>query len=136
LDVDSFTLTVDGEVDHPIVLRYDELLAMPATERSVRLVCVSGPRERTLMKGVALSHLFELARVRDSASLAVFHCPDGYRERVPLVEVLRCESFLVYSVDGESADKLGWLLRLAIPGKSGYKWAKTVQRVELVAHER
>ncbi len=136
VDVNSFTLTIDGAVGRPLVLRYDQLLEMPAVEREVRMDCVGGFRNNTVMKGVPLTHLFDLTDVQDTARRAVFHCADGYRESIPLVELLKHEAFLVYSVNGEHVDRLGYPLRLAIPGKYGYKWAKWVQRVEFVADER
>lgn len=136
VDVHSFTLTIDGQVDRPMVLRYDELLELPAVERAVRMDCVGGFRNNTVMKGVALAHLLDLAQVRGTACRTAFHCADGYHESIPLEELLQHEAFLAYSVNGERVDKLGYPLRLAIPGKYGYKWAKWVHRVELVADER
>ncbi len=136
LEAHLFTLTIDGEVDRPVVLRYDQVLEMPSVEREVRMDCVGGFRNNTVMKAVLLAHLFDLAQVRGSARRAVFHCADGYHGSVPLVELLQREAFLAYSVNGEHLDKLGYPLRLAVPGKYGYKWAKWVQRVELVGDER
>ena len=136
VDVNSFTLTIDGAVGQPLALRYDQLLELPAVEREVRMDCVGGFRNNTVMKGVPLTHLFDLTEVHDTARRAVFHCADGYRESIPLVELLKHEAFLVYSVNGAHVEKLGYPLRLAIPGKYGYKWAKWVQRVEFVADER
>ncbi len=136
VDMRSFTLTIDGAVGHPLVLRYDQLLELPAVEREVRMDCVGGFRNNTVMKGVPLTHLFDLTEVQDTARRAVFHCADGYRESIPLAELLKHEAFLVYSVNGAHVQKLGYPLRLAIPGKYGYKWAKWVQRVEFVADQR
>jgi len=135
VDVRSFTLTIDGAVGHPLVLRYDQLLELPAVEREVRMDCVGGFRNNTVMKGVPLAHLLDLAEVQDTTRRAVFHCVDGYRESIPLVE-LKHGALLVYSVNGAQVEKLGYPLRLAIPGKYGYKWAKWVQRVEFVADDR
>ena len=136
IDVHSFTLTIDGAVGRPLVLRYDQLLELPTVEREVRMDCVGGFRNNTVMKGVPLSHLIDLTEVQDTARRAVFHCADGHRETIPLVELLQQEAFLAYSVNGAHVNKLGYPLRLAIPGKYGYKWAKWVQRLEFVADER
>jgi DMSO/TMAO reductase YedYZ molybdopterin-dependent catalytic subunit len=118
-----------------LVLPYDELLALPATERSLSMSCFGGPHADALMKGVTLARLLALAQTRGSASRAVFHCADGYNESIPLVELLQNDAFLVYAVNGEAVDELGWPVRLAVPGKFAYKWAKSVQRIELVADE-
>ena len=130
------TLTIDGEVGNPVELRYDVLLELPAVEREVRMDCVGGFRNNTVMKGVPMAHLFDLVEVRRSARRAVFHCADGYFESIPLLELLQHEAFLAYSVNGEHVARLGHPLRLAIPGKYGYKWPKWVERIELVGNER
>lgn len=136
MDAHSGTLTIDGEVERPVELCYDRLLELPATERTVRMDCVGGFRNNTVMKGVPVAHLFDLAEVRRSARRAVFHCADGYSESIPVPDLIQQEAFLAYSVNGEGVDKLGHPLRLAIPGKYGYKWAKWVERIELVGSER
>ena len=41
IDAASWSLTIDGMVDHPLTLTYDELLAMPLIERDITLTCVS-----------------------------------------------------------------------------------------------
>ena len=41
VDAATWTLTVDGMVDHPFTLTYDELLAMPMVEQYVTIACVS-----------------------------------------------------------------------------------------------
>ncbi len=135
MDAHSFTLTVDGEVDRPLVLPYDELQALPSTERLLSMSCFGGPHADALMKGVTLARLLALAQARGGASRAVFHCADGYNESIPLVELLQNDAFLVYAVNGQAVDELGWPLRLAIPGKFGYKWAKSVQRIEIVSDD-
>ena len=50
--------------------------------------------------------------------------------------LLERDAFLAYSVNGEAVPKLGYPLRLAIPGKYGYQWAKWVVRIELVSDDR
>ena len=136
LDMQSFTLTIEGEADRPVVLRYEELLELPAVERTVPMSCVGGSREDAVVKGVTVAHLFALARVRDTARLAIFSCADGHEESVPLIELVQNEAFLVYSVAGERVDRLGYPLRLCIPGKYACHWAKGVERVELVGEQR
>ncbi len=129
------TLTIDGEVVQPVELRYDMLLELPAVKREVRMDCVGGFRNNTVMKGVPVAYLFDLVDVRRSARRAVFHCADGYYESIPLLELIQHEAFLAYSVNGEHVAKLGHPLRLAIPGKYGYKWPKWIERIELVGSE-
>jgi DMSO/TMAO reductase YedYZ molybdopterin-dependent catalytic subunit len=131
MDPEERTLTIEGEVDRPLVLRFDELLSLPAVERRVPMTCAGGGVSDTVMKGVPLTDVFDLAMVRGTARLAVFTCSDGHQETVPLAELLQQEAFLAYHVAGEE-EEAGSHLRLSIPGKLGSKWAKWVHRIHLV----
>ena len=132
----SFTLTIEGEADRPVVLRYDELLELPTVERTVPMNCVGGSREDAVVKGVTVAHLLALAEVRDTARLAIFSCADGHQESVPLIDLIQREAFLVHTVDEEHVDKPAYPVRLCIPGRYACHWAKGVERVELVGDER
>ncbi len=136
LDTQSFTLTIEGEADRPVVLRYEELLELPAVERTVPMSCAGGTREDAVVKGVTVAHLFALAEVRDTARLAIFSCADGHEESVPLIDLLQNEAFLVYSVEEGHADELEYPVRLCVPGRYACHWAKGVERVELVGEDR
>ena len=41
IDASTWSLTLNGMVDRPLTLTYDELLAMPLVERDITLTCVS-----------------------------------------------------------------------------------------------
>ena len=41
VSTDGWKLTIDGDVDRPYSLTFDELLAMPLVERDITLTCVS-----------------------------------------------------------------------------------------------
>ena len=60
----------------------------------------------------------------------------GYVEASPLADLEAADAMLVYSTNQASDDRLGYPLRLAIPGKYGYKWPKWIQRIEIVTHHR
>lgn len=101
LDVSLFTLSINGLVESPLTLPFEQILELPAVERQVRMDCVGGFRNNTVMKGLPLSHLWELVRVREGAQRAVFYCADGYYESIPLAELRQHQAFLVYQVNGQ-----------------------------------
>ncbi len=136
IDIQTYTLTVDGAVERPLLLRLDELLAMPSTTRRLRMDCVGGFRNNTEVRGFLLAELLQRAGLREGARRAIFYCADGYFESSTLADLERAEALLVHEVNGERVARLGYPLRLAIPGKYGYKWAKWVQRIEIVTHDR
>ena len=136
VDLNRFTLTVDGAVDRPLSLSWQELLALPHVNQQVRMDCVGGFRNNSVMAGVPVQHLLELASVSSQARRVVFHCLDGYYVSLELKDLRDREAFLADTTNGEELPKFGFPLRLAMPGKYGYQWAKWVQRLEVVTDDR
>jgi len=136
MDKPSFTLIVNGEVDRPLVLRWEEIMELPLAERTEHIDCMGfGFRHSGIVKALPLLDLLEMSEARDNATSAIFHCADGYHESASLLELLEQEAFLAYPVNSEGADEHDCLPRVAIPGKYGYRWAKWLQRVQIVAGE-
>ena len=88
------------------------------------------------MAGVSVQHLLDQAGVSPQARRAVFHCLDGYYVSLELQDLREREAFLVHTTNGEKLPKFGYHLRLAVPGKYGYQWAKWVQRLEVATDGR
>lgn len=129
----AFTLTVDGAVTRGLSLSLDDLLALPAIERDVSLDCGKGTRTASTLKGPTFSRVLELASAFDSASQAVFYCTDGHRETISIADLLRCDAFLALCEDGDAPDSGESVVRLVVPGKFGERWAKFVERIEILA---
>lgn len=136
VDLDSFTLTVDGAVDTPLSLSWPEIQAMSDVERQVRMDCVGGFRNNSVMTGVAVHQLLDLAGASAEARRVVFHCLDGYYVSLEVKDLREREAFLASTTNGEELPKYGFPLRLAMPRKYGYQWAKWVQRLEVVTDDR
>ncbi len=136
IDLTTYTLTVDGAVESPLLLRYGELLELPSELRRLRMDCVGGFRNNIEVRGIMLAELLARARPLERARRAIFYCADGYFESSSLAELDSTGAMLVFETNGEKISRLGYPLRVAIPGKYGYKWAKWVQRVEIVTHDR
>ncbi len=135
IDPDQYTLIIDGAVAQARTLSLDENRALPAASRPVRMDCVGGFRNNSVMDGVLLQDLLEGCGADPNARRAIFHCADGYYAALDLEDLFRNEAFLAYKINGEEIAKFGFPLRLAIPGKYGYQWAKWVTRIELVTDE-
>ena len=136
VDTGRYRLEVTGTVEREMSFTFDQILQRPSSERRVRMDCVGGFRNNSIMKGTPLGPLLDLAGPRPETRRVVFHCADGYYSSIDMGVLLERDAFLVYSVNGEAVPKLGYPLRLAIPGKYGYQWAKWVVRIELVADDR
>lgn len=136
VDVATFSLSVEGAVERPRSFDHEELMALPSVDELVRMDCVGGFRNNTYMSGVRLDTLLDMVGPAPGAQRAVFHCADGYFESITLADLRDHDAFLAYSVNGSAVPHLGYPLRLAIPGKYGYKWPKWVTRIEIVSDDR
>jgi DMSO/TMAO reductase YedYZ molybdopterin-dependent catalytic subunit len=136
VDLGTFMLTVDGAVARPRMWRFEELAALPSREVAVRMDCVSGFRNNTMMRGVTVASVLEMVGPLAGARRAIFWCADGYDTSSTLADVREAGAMLVWEVNGEREARFGFPLRLAMPGRYGYQWAKWVQRIEVVRHDR
>lgn len=132
IDGDRYRLEIDGAVSRPLSLTIDDLAALEAVERSVRMDCVGGFRNNSTMKGVLVTTLLDAAGIKREVEAAVFHCADEYYTAHQVSALLESDAFMAYEIEGQRIDRFGHPLRLVAPGTYGYKWAKWVVRIELV----
>jgi DMSO/TMAO reductase YedYZ molybdopterin-dependent catalytic subunit len=136
VDLSSYRLTIDGLVDQPTVLLYDEVLARTAVERRITLYCVEGWEATVLWRGVQLSDLISLVGVKQEANTVIFHCVDDYTTSLPLQTIIEKELILAYDANGlPLPPEMGFPFIVVAEDKLGYKWARWVVRIELSADE-
>src|SRR4030042_6836618 len=76
LDRDTYTLTVDGLVDNPLALTYDELLEYPQESWLMDLNCVEGWNFVAKWTGPQLNSIFEADGVQLKQKVAIFYTAD------------------------------------------------------------
>ena len=139
---DEWALRIDGAVARPLMLRYDELLALPRTDEYVTLRCVSNPVEGHLMSsayfsGVPLARLLAGASVRPDAGAVMLHAPDGYGESLPLAVALDPRTLAAYGINGETLPRAhGGPVRALIPGYYGFKNVKWLTGVSVLSRPK
>jgi len=130
----SYRLKVDGLVEKPLSLSYQQVLALPSIREVVKMPCVEGWTETLLYQGVRLRELLALAGPKAQATWVMFHSAEGYSTGLPLKRLLGDKVMLGYKINGLPLDAArGWPFQLVAPGKLGYKWAKWLVRLELTA---
>jgi DMSO/TMAO reductase YedYZ molybdopterin-dependent catalytic subunit len=130
----KYTLKVDGLVDQPFTLRYDELVAMPPTKLTRDFQCVTGWRVPDVeWKGVRLADLLDRAGVQSTATALRFHSFDGeYTESLTLDQARRDDVIVAYQFEGSPlSDEHGGPARLYVAPMYGYKSCKWLDRIEL-----
>jgi len=133
VDHESWRLRIDGMVERPFELTFDELLALPMIERDITMACVSnevgGPYvggARWL--GVRVSDLLERAGVRPGADQILSTAFDGFTISTPLAAAQDGRDMIVaVAMNGVPLPRIhGFPARLITPGLYGYvggtKW--------------
>lgn len=91
-------LVIDGEVEHPLRLRFDDLAAFTANDQ-VRDVSRFHPTRKG--DGVTLRAVLNRARPKSSATYLTLHATaDNFAASVPLEAILD-EGIIVYQLDGQ-----------------------------------
>ena len=133
VDVATWTLTVSGDVESPLTLSYDELRALPATEVTTDIHCVTRwSRFDAGFKGVHWQELAALCHPKPTARFAIAHAEQGFTANVPLAALEDEHALVAYEADGEPLTaEHGGPVRLVIPTKYFWKSAKWLTGIEL-----
>ncbi|MBP1922510.1 DMSO/TMAO reductase YedYZ molybdopterin-dependent catalytic subunit/uncharacterized membrane protein YhaH (DUF805 family) [Halorubrum alkaliphilum] len=142
VDLDAWRLDVEGAVDEPYSLTYDELLDHDdRVEQPTTMLCISNPVGGGLIgtghwTGVQLSDLVAAAAPNEAAVSVVTHAADGYSEAIPFDLVEREDVLIAYGMDDRTLEpEHGFPARLLIPGRYGMKMTKWIDRIELREEE-
>jgi DMSO/TMAO reductase YedYZ molybdopterin-dependent catalytic subunit len=130
----TWRLRVEGLVEQPLALSYDELRALPRAEQVSDFHCVTGwSVEGVRWAGVRFGDLFEKARPLPSATAVAFVSAElPYVDTLTLEQALLPDAMLAYEMDGEPLSRPhGAPARVVIPEMYGYKNVKWVERIVL-----
>jgi DMSO/TMAO reductase YedYZ molybdopterin-dependent catalytic subunit len=133
----QYHLTVDGLVDRPLHLSYDDLLQRPATRLVRDFQCVTGWRVPSVhWEGVLLSELLDEAGVKPAGAALRFESFDGvYTESLTLAEGGRPDVMVAYNMlGGPISTEHGGPVRLYVAPMYGYKSIKWLSRIQVVDH--
>ncbi|CZR05141.1 Oxidoreductase molybdopterin binding domain-containing protein [Trichococcus flocculiformis] len=132
INTDVYTLTIDGLVEQPISLTYDEVLDNQKYTKVVTLHCVEGWSVDILWEGILLADLFEAVDIQESADTVIFHSEDGYSTALPLQTIMDRQLMIAYKMNGVVLPpERGFPFQLVAEDKLGYKWIKWITRIEL-----
>jgi DMSO/TMAO reductase YedYZ molybdopterin-dependent catalytic subunit len=132
VDLGIWRLKIEGLVDQPISLTFDEIKALPQKIETRNFVCVEGwGLDNQKWEGVHLKDVFSRVKISPKAKFVTFHAAGGqYQDSLSLKQALEPDAMLAYRLNGEnlSADH-GFPLRLIIPRMYGYKGVKWIERI-------
>jgi DMSO/TMAO reductase YedYZ molybdopterin-dependent catalytic subunit len=147
LDAVSWSLTVNGMVDRPYEINYEQLLAMPLVEQYVTIACVSnevggGLVGNALWRGVRLREVLDRAGVQAGATQVVGRSFDGWTAGFPTawLDAADREALVAVAMNGAPLPpEHGYPARLIVPGLFGYvsatKWLTNIELTTLEAFD-
>jgi DMSO/TMAO reductase YedYZ molybdopterin-dependent catalytic subunit len=128
----TWRLRIEGMVDRPVTLTYDELLRLPRAEQVSDFHCVTGWSVKNVhWAGVRLSDLLVAARPQATASVLTFVSAERpYVDTLTLRQAGLADAMLAYEMDGKPLRREhGAPVRVVIPEMYGYKNVKWVERI-------
>ncbi len=137
----SWRLTVDGQVDNPFTLTYQDLLAQPMKQQYESLMCISNEVGGQYMsnaqwEGIPLMDLLQRAGVKAGATKVVFHAADDYSDSIHLTKALEPTTLLAVRMNGVTLPQgHGFPVRMLVPGIYGMKHCKWLTRIEVVNND-
>jgi DMSO/TMAO reductase YedYZ molybdopterin-dependent catalytic subunit len=135
---EKWRLRLEGLVQAPLRLTWEEFMALPQAEATSDIHCVTQwSRYDNRWRGVRARDLVERARPKDEARFVSFTSYDGYTTNVPLAEFVRGEVLLAHSWEGRPLTRQhGGPVRVVIPRLYFWKSPKWVTRIELLREDR
>ncbi|MFH0860711.1 MAG: molybdopterin-dependent oxidoreductase [Candidatus Altiarchaeota archaeon] len=133
VDMRNYGLKINGLVENPLELKYDEVLEdYRSYSKVVRLDCVEGWSVNILWEGALVRDLLEDAKPLPEANTVIFYAYDGYSTSFPLEYFHDNEIIMAYRMNNITIPpERGHPFMLVAESKWGYKWIKWITRIEL-----
>lgn len=141
IDIAKWSFEINGMVDRPLTVTYEDLLARPQIERVITLACVSNEVGGDLIgnavwRGVLLRDLLDEAGVQPAAEQVFSTSVDGWTCGFPVGAAFDGRDAMVaVGMNGATLPlEHGFPARLVIPGLYGYVSAtKWLARIKLTS---
>jgi DMSO/TMAO reductase YedYZ molybdopterin-dependent catalytic subunit len=136
-DPARWRLRIEGLVDRPRTLTYDELRSLPRATQTSDFHCVTGwSVDNVRWTGVRFRDLLAAAGPQASGTVLEFVSAESpYSDTLTLQQAMLQDAMLAYEMDGKPlAREHGAPVRVVIPEMYGYKNVKWVERIVVTDH--
>jgi DMSO/TMAO reductase YedYZ molybdopterin-dependent catalytic subunit len=136
-DPATWRLRIEGLVETPVTLTYDELRRLPRAEQVSTFHCVTGWSVKNVRwAGVRFRELLAGARPKPDAKVLTFVSAERpYVDTLTLEQAELRDAMLAYEMDGKPLRREhGAPVRVVIPEMYGYKNVKWVERIVVGDH--
>lgn len=136
-DPKTWDFVVEGLVENPIRLTYEEFLRLPKVVSESDFHCVTGwSKLDNRWEGVAFKTVSDLAKPLKEANYVTIVAEGDYTTSLPLEDLLDDDVLLAYRLEYKPLEpKHGGPLRLVVPKKYAYKSAKWVRKLRFTKEQ-
>ena len=137
IDMSEWRFKVFGLVDGEVFFDWEQFTSLEKVTVDAEFHCVTQwSRLENTWEGVAFNDLMKLVAPLPDARYVMAHCYGGYTTNLALDALEDDDVLLAYRHDGEQlAPDHGGPLRLVVPKRYGWKSAKWVNGLELMAED-
>ncbi len=135
---ERWRLTLDGEVEHPVVLKWADFLALPQTDDVSDFHCVTTWSKLNMAwQGVRLADLAALVMPKETATHVLCYGYDTYTTNLSLAEALKPDVLLVHTFEGKPlAREHGGPVRMITPQLYAWKGSKWIKRIQFLPENK
>jgi DMSO/TMAO reductase YedYZ molybdopterin-dependent catalytic subunit len=137
-DPAKWDFKINGLVEQPVRLSWEEFRALPQIEVTSDFHCVTRwSRLDNLWNGVRFIDVLDRAKAKPEAEYVLVLAEEGYTANVPLKDLLRPEVLFAFDHDGQPLEpEHGGPLRLIVPHLYAWKSVKWVRGFNLLDHDQ
>lgn len=137
VDLAGWDFVIDGLVDSEVVLSLDDIKAMPTTDVTADIHCVTKwSKLDTVWHGVAVTELMRRVTPDPAATHVMVRAEHGFTANLPLDDFVRDGNLLAWRFGGEDLERdHGWPLRLVVPHLYFWKSVKWVRGLHFMDHD-
>lgn len=137
VDLSTWDFRIDGLVQQPVRLTWEEFNKLPKTEIRCDIHCVTRwSRFDNRFEGVLFTEVMKLVKPKPEARLAMVRGENDYTTNLSLSDLMMPTTIFAMKHDGEPlAPEHGYPLRLVVPQLYFWKSVKWVRGVTLMARD-
>ena len=138
IGLDRWRLTLDGEVENPVVLKWADFMALPQTDDVSDFHCVTTWSKLDMAwQGVRLMDLAALVQPKETATHVLCYGYDTYSTNLSLAEALKSDVLLVHTFEGKPlARDHGGPVRMITPQLYAWKGSKWIKRIQFLPENK
>ena len=138
VDLDRWSMTVNGLVEQPQSWTWDQLRALPPGRYDGDIHCVTTwSKLDTSFAGISVDTLLVATRPRPEAAFAVATSTTGYTTNLPIEDVTGGKAWIVWEFDGKPLTaEHGGPVRMLVPHLYFWKSAKWISRITVMKRDQ